>query len=178
MTSKPSLPSENERASLSSLRVPPCRGGRAFWVGVMALGLLGLGGVAGAGYVGRGALARERFAREAVRCDARVLAKQTMVAMKLGPPRPSYLVTYRFPSPVGPVTAQARLDGRQWSALRVGSSLGVRYRPLAPQDNLPDGATRPRRAWLWCGLALGWTLFCGLLLGGLVAARRRGLGIR
>jgi hypothetical protein len=170
--------SQSTSVSTRALRVLPCIGGRPFWMGVIVLGLLGVCGVLGVVHVARGALAEHRLMREGVHADARVLAKETMVPVTVGPAQPSYLVTYCFQSPAGPVTAQARLNGRQGSALRVGSAVGVRYRPGQPDDNMPEGATRRGRDWLWGGVSLGSALFCGLLLGGLVAARRRELAAR
>ncbi|MBN1606893.1 MAG: DUF3592 domain-containing protein [Polyangiaceae bacterium] len=144
---------------------------------MIALGLLGLSGLLGTAYVARSVLAERRLLCEGARADATVLAKKPMVPVTVSPAEPSYLVTYRFQSSAGPVTAQARVTGLRWSALRVSSPLGVRYCPAEPERNLPDGATHLGRAWLWGGVSLGCALLCGLLLGGLVAARRRDLGI-
>jgi hypothetical protein len=170
------IPLQNAHASTRAPRVAPRLGGRPFWVGVTSLSLLALSGVLGAVYATAGEFGERELMREGAHAEAEVLENKTLVPVTLGPARPGHLVTYRFESPAGPVTAQARLSGQRWSALRVGSSLGVRYRPGQPEQNLPEGATRPRRTWLWGGLSLCWALFCGLLLGGLVAARRRERG--
>jgi hypothetical protein len=173
-----SIPHQSACAPTRAASVLPCFGGRPFWIGVASLSLLGLSGAWGAVYTARVELGERQLMREGARADAEVLGSKTLVPVTVGPAQPSHLVTYRFQSPAGPVTAQARLNGQRWTALRVGSSLAVRYRPGQPEVNLPEGATRRRRVWLWGGLSLGWTLFCGLLLAGLVAARQREIGAR